>query len=76
MSAGINRKIKKKFEEAVGSWRRGTARPLIATVKGAVNKFTKGDWNSIFVEGYGNYANDENKLLSGKGTRILNDIFF
>lgn len=71
MSAGINRKIKKKFEEAVGSWRRGTARPLIATVKGAVNKFTKGDWNSIFVEGYGNYANDENKLLSGKGKKYL-----
>ena len=67
MPAGINRKIKKFFGKAAGSWRRKTNRPLIATCKGKVEKFTKSDWNSIFVEGYGDYANDENKLLSGKG---------
>ena len=36
-----------------------------------MNKFTKADWNAIFVEGYGNYANDENELLSGKGKKYL-----
>lgn len=73
MPAGINRKIKKFFGKAAGSWRRKTNRPLIATCKGKVEKFTKSDWNSIFVEGYGDYANDENKLLSGKGKKYLGE---